>query len=156
MKYTEFIEHTNNINNKLMDKAQNQFCFFFFWNLQLDLLLITKRYISDVKPSYVSIFNLFLLLFQPVGMTEVRLCFMLKIVHNPGNVYWICFKLILMLRFAFGFPISMPNFSWNEVCFCKLQWFLSSVQKELKMRKFFQNLIACISGMAEGIFLNLE
>ena len=48
--------------------------------------LATKRHSSDVQPTYILIFSLFLKAVYSVGVTEVWLCFMHKITYNSLNV----------------------------------------------------------------------
>jgi len=85
----------------------------------LDRILTTKRHSSDVYPSYIPIFSLFLEVVFPVGMTEIRFWFMRK--HACTFLNLNRFEPKLLLVFAFR------------------QQFLQSVRKKKKMKKFLQN-----------------
>ena len=78
-----------------------------------DSFLTTKKCTSDVKPSYVPIFNLFL---QPVLTCRLNrnlTLFLRAITRNSGNI--LCWGLL------FRPPIIASNFSQIGMCICKLQ-----------------------------------
>ena len=98
--------------------------------------LTTKRHSSDVQPSYIPIFSLFFEALYPVGVTEVRLCFMHKIAYNSFSVDQI------YLKIDSGKCLYAPNtHSEFQPDWSMHTWFLQSVQsdKEEKL-EFFTKL----------------
>ena len=72
----------------------------------LHLFLTTKRYPSDVEPSYRPIQSAVYF----VGVSKDCSCFKQMIDYNSKNLVWIFTKID-----ASGCPTSVPNFSWIGV-----------------------------------------
>ena len=61
--------------------------------LFLHSFLTTKRYLSDVEPSYIPIFRLIHSAVYPVGVSKNCSCFMQMIDYNSKDLVWILSKL---------------------------------------------------------------
>ena len=85
----------------------------------LILFLNTKRHPSDVEPSYIPIFRSIQSAVYPAGRSTNQSLFTRIIIYNYKDLGWIFTNLVLI--FAFGCPVRVPNFSSIEVCIPELE-----------------------------------
>ena len=117
----------------------------------VDSFQTTKRHSYDGYSIYIAIFNSFHEAVYPVGVTTNRSCLTRIIGHTPKP--FIGFAPNMMLEFALGLPVCVPNFKEIGVRVCVLYQFLQVCEntKKKKTQEKFETLAARISEMAGAI-----
>ena len=124
--------------------------------LYLDSFQTTKRHSYDGYSIYIAIFNSFLQVVYPVGVTDLRPYFTQIIGHNSCDHRFHRIPPKLVLEIRLNEPFKCAKFQAQSEHAFVLLWRILQVcekkKKKKKRRKKNETLAACISEMAGAIF----